>query len=69
MHRGLKDQLKEKTEDKAAAEQELRRLESEVREVQAQWRGAQNSIGKKRELLNREKRKVLDLEREIQNIE
>lgn len=49
-------------------EQELRELESEVNTVQAALRTTQHNSGKCTELLNREKRKINEFEREIQNI-
>lgn len=67
--RALKSQLDEKTLEKTALEQELRALESQVREVQTSWRTAQQASNKHTELLNREKKKVADIEREINNIE
>nr|XP_049691975.1 structural maintenance of chromosomes protein 6 isoform X1 [Helicoverpa armigera]XP_049692586.1 structural maintenance of chromosomes protein 6-like isoform X1 [Helicoverpa armigera] len=64
----LRNILDQKNLEKTALEQEIRALESEVNSVQAAWRGSQHSAGKYSESLNREKRKVADLEREIQYI-
>ncbi|KAJ8735242.1 hypothetical protein PYW07_006862 [Mythimna separata] len=64
----LQKSLDEKTLQKTALEQELNALETEVKSVQATWRSSQNNAGKITDSLNREKRKIQDLEREIQNI-
>ncbi|CAB3240158.1 unnamed protein product [Arctia plantaginis] len=64
----LKEKFDEKNVEKTALEQELRELESEVNTVQAALRTTQHNSGKYTESLNREKRKIIDLEREIQNI-
>ncbi|XP_052748840.1 structural maintenance of chromosomes protein 6 isoform X2 [Galleria mellonella] len=65
----LKSQLDEKKLEKTALEQELRNLESEVRETQVTWRTAQHAVTNHTELLNREKRKIADIEQEISNID
>lgn len=64
----LKSLLEEKSLQKTALEQELRSLESEVNNVQTTWRSSQHNASKLTESLNREKRKIVDLEKEIQNI-
>ncbi|KAJ8736666.1 hypothetical protein PYW08_007322 [Mythimna loreyi] len=64
----LRKVLDEKTLQKTALEQELNALESDVKSVQATWRSSQNNASKITDSLNREKRKIADLEREIQNI-
>ncbi|XP_075992354.1 structural maintenance of chromosomes 6 [Anticarsia gemmatalis] len=65
---GLKQQLDEKSLQKTALEQELRDVEGEVNDVQTKLRNTQHNKGKYTESLNREKRKVVDLEKEIHNI-
>lgn len=68
-HSSLKQQLEESTVKKRTLEQEFRSLDDELREAQASWRNTQNLMSKQTDFLNREKRKIADLEREIQNIE
>lgn len=41
----------------------------EVREVQGSLRGVQQATAKHKDLLHREQRKIIDLEKEIENIE
>ncbi|KAL0851564.1 hypothetical protein ABMA28_007351 [Loxostege sticticalis] len=65
----LKNQLDEKNLEKTALEQELRALEGEVRDLQVSFRAAQQAAAKQTDLLNREKRKVTDIEREINNVD
>ncbi|CAK1601616.1 unnamed protein product [Parnassius mnemosyne] len=65
----LKSQLEEKTLQKSALEHDLTKAEGEVRKLQVTWRSEQNARNKLQELLAREKRKVADLEREIENIQ
>ncbi|XP_059058355.1 structural maintenance of chromosomes protein 6 [Achroia grisella] len=65
----LKNRLDENKLEKTALEQELRSLEDEVRETQAAWRTAQHVSSKQAELINRENRKVADIEQEIANID
>lgn len=61
--------MDEKNLEKTALEQELRALEGEVRDLQVSFRAAQQAAAKQTDLLNREKRKVTDIEREINNVE
>ncbi|CAH1639443.1 unnamed protein product [Spodoptera littoralis] len=65
----LKNLLNEKSAEKATLEEQLRKLESEVNSVQTSIRTSQNNASKYTDSLNREKRKIADLEREIQNID
>ncbi|XP_026731893.1 structural maintenance of chromosomes protein 6 [Trichoplusia ni] len=62
----LKSLLQAKSEEKSALESEMRALEAEMNSAQAQRRAAQHDAGKHGDALNREKRKVADLEKEIQ---
>ncbi|KAJ2940696.1 hypothetical protein O0L34_g14805 [Tuta absoluta] len=65
----LKSELTDKRQKKCNLEQELRALESEVREMQGTWRAALSASSKHGDLLSRERRKVADLEREIASID
>ncbi|XP_022117602.2 structural maintenance of chromosomes protein 6 [Pieris rapae] len=65
----LKQTLEECTQKKLTLEQELEELENNFRTEQSSQRSAQQTGQKLNELLAREKRKVDDLEREINNIE
>ncbi|KAF9420263.1 hypothetical protein HW555_003484 [Spodoptera exigua] len=64
----LKNFLNEKSAEKASLEEQLRKLEAEENSIQASFRTSQNEAAKCTESLNREKRKIADLERELQNI-
>lgn len=65
----LKTFLKEKSAEKATLEEQLGKLESEVNSVQTSFHSFQNNATKYTDSLNREKRKIVDLEKEIKNIE
>ncbi|KPJ12169.1 Structural maintenance of chromosomes protein 6 [Papilio machaon] len=61
----LKAQLEEKTKKRSVLEREVEQAESEVRELQAAWRADQLANAKLYKLLDRERTKVTDLEREM----
>ncbi|XP_041978694.1 structural maintenance of chromosomes protein 6 [Aricia agestis] len=65
----LKQRLLEGTNEKRSLEQELQEIENESRSVKESYRTAQHTASKHEDLLKREKRKVMDLEREINNIQ
>ncbi|XP_068626789.1 structural maintenance of chromosomes protein 6 isoform X2 [Battus philenor] len=65
----LKADLEEKTNERIALEQALQQMEGEVHKLQTTWRSEQHAVSKLHELQSRENRKVVDLEREIRNIE
>ncbi|VVD02499.1 unnamed protein product [Leptidea sinapis] len=65
----LKKTLTECNKQKRLLEQDLQEVESSLRELQLTNRNKQGKTNKLAELLAREKRKLVDLEREIENIE
>ncbi|XP_013177339.1 PREDICTED: structural maintenance of chromosomes protein 6-like [Papilio xuthus] len=61
----LKAQLEEKTNKRSELEREVEQAEGEVRSLQAAWRADQLANAKLYKLLDRERTKVNDLEREM----
>ncbi|GBP54663.1 Structural maintenance of chromosomes protein 6 [Eumeta japonica] len=64
----LKAKILEKNNEVASLEAELNQCENDLQESQSLWRTSLQSMNKHSELLKREKKKVVDLEREINNI-
>lgn len=61
----LKSQLDEKTKKRSALEMEVEQAEGKVRALQSAWRADQLANAKLYKLLDRERTKVTDLDREM----
>lgn len=63
----LKETLKKSEKNASLLEHKLQQLNKEASEVRIRWRKAEQTLGKRKELLRREQKKVHDLEREVAN--